>query len=100
MITKMTAFPIQEMNEETVLTYSCVESEIESDEFGKVRTYGIEIRICANNESNPAHLLLISDISTDREKVQRLAELMTELQIHPVHVGNVIEDFLFDLSVE
>ena len=100
MITKKKPCLVQEIDEATVFTYACVESEIESEEFGIVRTYGIEVQICAHSNSAPAHLLLVSDISTDREQVQRLVEWMDKLQIHPVHVDDVIEDFLYALSVE
>lgn len=100
MITRMTASQMREINEETVFTYACVESEIADEESGFIRTYGIEMRMCAKNASESVLLLLIPDISTDREQIQRLVEWMDKLQIHPVHVEDVIEDFLYDLSVE
>jgi len=42
----------------------------------------------------PVILKAIPDLSTDKDRVQQLAALCTELQISPMHLRDVIDDFL------
>ena len=84
------------------VTYNCIENEIWCEDYGNVCTYGIELRIsCANNSMNTAqYFLLYPDVSIDRDLVHYLAECMNDLQLAPIHVEDVIEDYLVDYSVE
>ena len=36
----------------------------------------------------------VSDLSSDKQRVERLAELCTQLDLSPEHLSDVIEDFL------
>lgn len=82
--------------------YSCTESDIWIEDSGMVHTYGIELRIlCANKSMKTAQqVLLYPDISIDRDQVNCLTELMNDLQLAPIHVRDVIEDYLVDYSIE
>ena len=76
---------------ETRYRYLPVEQTIVSDELGTCfTTYGI--RVLSHDEE----LFLISDISTDFEKVRRLTELFTKYDLCPEHLNDLIEDFLAD----
>ena len=58
------------------------------DDIGRYVTYGITVR-CDGEE-----VLSISDISTDKEKVERLAKLCNDNQLSICHIYDVIEDIL------
>ena len=70
--------------------YVPVQQVIESEDLGTYTTYGISARAVEDE------LFLISDVSTDFEKVRQLADLLTEQELHPEHLGDIIEDFLTD----
>ncbi|MBQ7128906.1 MAG: hypothetical protein IJO19_02845 [Clostridia bacterium] len=54
------------------------------DEEGKIwNTYGITF-----ND------IIINDISTEKEKIEKLVSLCNELDLSPIHIYDVIEDFL------
>lgn len=53
-----------------------------------VETYGIT---CDDRE--------IKDISTNKEKVESLINLCNKNNLSPMHLDDVIEDFLVDLQV-
>ncbi len=38
----------------------------------------------------------IPDLSPDKERIRQLAQLCTELHLSPLHLDDVIEDFLAD----
>ena len=40
------------------------------------------------------------DISTDRDKIERLCHLCNSLELSDDHLKDVVEDFLFDLKVD
>lgn len=42
---------------------------------------------------------VINDISTDKEKVERLVALCNELELSPIHIYDVIDDFLVDFEI-
>ena len=55
-------------------------------------TYGIAL---ANNHDDGADLIKsVHGISCDTQRVERLAELCTKLELSPEHLSDVIEDFL------
>ena len=85
-----------------MVIYNCVENEIWCEDYGKVRTYGIELRISRayNSSNNAQQFLLYPDVSIDRNKVCYLVSLMETLQLAPIHIEDVIEDYLVDYSVE
>ena len=55
-------------------------------------TYGIALADIVEDGANLIES--VNDISDDRERVERLAELCTELELSPEHLGDVIDDFL------
>jgi len=52
------------------------------------KSYGIK---CSPQNTAPVQ---ITDISTDRDKVERLVEIMNRLEVSPVHFEDIIEDEL------
>ena len=59
------------------------------DENGKtIKTYGIT---CGNR--------IIKDISIDKKKVEQLVELCNKNKLSPIHLDDVIDDFLVDLQI-
>ena len=69
--------------------FEVFEEMIEADGVGRYITYGIAC-VCECERS------AVSDLSLDRDKVQRLADLCNELQLDPVHLLDVAEDFVFE----
>ena len=77
--------------------YQCdlTESYVVTEEHQVVRVYGLALyncrpeRACLRGES-----CRVEDISDDREKVLRLKRLIDELRLYPVHLREVVEDYL------
>lgn len=63
--------------------YRVMEETVADEELGQRRTYGII-----------AEAAKVSDISDQREFVERLAELLNIRQVPLMHLKDVIEDFL------
>lgn len=59
---------------------------------GTYHTYGIQAFSCQNEQLQP--ITGVHDVSTKQEFVERLAKLFTEHQLSPVHLQEVIEDFI------
>ncbi len=81
----------QVVAEKTRYRYIPVRESLESDELGTYISYGI----CVRREKEE-EIEFISDVSTEFEKVKRLAHICTEKQLSPEHLSDVIEDFLSD----
>lgn len=51
-------------------------------------TYGIAL-------AEGSHLIeSVNGLSCDKQKVERLAELCTQLELSPEHLSDIVEDFL------
>ena len=83
---------IQKEAQEMRYRYVAVEEQLSNEETSYV-SYGISVR-CGDEEI--AH---VSDISTNRAEIERLAELCTAEELAPEHLGDVIEDFLVECSL-
>jgi len=68
--------------------YLPVENEIVSPYIGKYRTFGF--RILQEGEE----LMILPDVSTDFAFTLRLASLFTRKQLSPLHLLDILEDFL------
>lgn len=68
--------------------YVPIQQTLKSDELGTYVTHGISVRTVEEE------VTFISDLSTDFEAVQRLADLCTEQELDPTQLDDVIEDFL------
>ena len=55
-------------------------------------TYGIALADCS--DGGAVIIKAIPDLSTDRERTRRLAELCGELHLSPLHLADVADDFL------
>lgn len=55
-------------------------------------TYGIAY--ADSSDGTPVILEAIPDLSTNKERVRQLVKLCTKLQLSPIHLRDVIDDFL------
>lgn len=62
--------------------------ETVTNELGTYVTYGISVRTVEEE------IAFVSDVSTDRDELQAFAERCTQQQLDPLHLPDVIEDFL------
>lgn len=67
--------------------FAVFEEMIKDDDCGSYVTYGIEY---LGQEERVA----VSDISLDKDEVQSLADLCNELELDPIHLLDVAEDFV------
>lgn len=75
-----------------MFVYLPVENEIDSPETGRYRTFGL--RVLRREKEEEWELMVLPDVSTDFEFTLRLASLFTKSQLSPLHLLNVLEDFL------
>ena len=65
----------------------CIDTVIDEDG-NVIKAYGIELRKNGSIEE------YIVDISTNRDRVSLLINLCNKLNLDPIHIYDVIEDFL------
>ncbi|MEY8387714.1 DUF6514 family protein [Oscillospiraceae bacterium 38-13] len=75
-----------------MVQYLPVENKIFSPDTGWHRTFGL--RVMRMEAGQDLELMILPDISTDFTFVLRLAGLFTEKQLDPIHLLDVLEDFL------
>ncbi len=68
--------------------YTTVEEEFNDADLGHYVSYGI----CVTEDDNS--ILTVSDMSTNRDLVDKLVGLCNEHQLDPIHLLDVIEDAL------
>ena len=68
--------------------YVPVQETLKTDELGTYVTYGISVRTVEEE------IAFVSDVSTVYEEIERLADMCTAKQLDPVHLGEVVQDFL------
>ena len=73
--------------------YVPVQETFESDELGTYVTYGLSVKAVEEE------IAFISDVSTEYEEIERLADLCTKNQLDPEQLPEVIEDFLAELTL-
>ncbi len=56
------------------------------------KTYGIALAEYVDGQT--VILEAVPDLSADKERVMRLAEMCTELRLSPEHLADVVDDFL------
>lgn len=84
--------PIERCSALKKLLFIPVEQELFSPYIGLYRSYGIAaVRLSHSRCEIPA---FVSDVSTDFSFVSYLADLFTCHQLDPLHLINVIEDFI------
>ncbi len=71
------------------MRYCLVEERLFDIDIGEYKTYGIEL--C--NADGSIHKR-ISDIDTNRQRVEELCRLCNELKLSEIHFEDVIEDYL------
>ena len=86
-------FSKSKSQEPKLYLYEAVRQELRSDELGEYVTYGIRA------SSNEQQIAFVSDVSTDKQAVQHLAELCTSDQLDPIHLNDIVEDFLMEVTM-
>ena len=74
---------------QTSYRYVPIQQTMEHEDIGTYSTFGIQVLLVEETVID-----LVSDVSTDLEEVQRLAELCTERQVSPKHLLDVVRKFL------
>ena len=74
--------------------YVPVQETLRSDELGTYVTYSLSVRTVEEEIS------FVRDVSTNFEDVQHLADLCTERQLDPMHLDDVINDFLIEPTMK
>lgn len=81
-------------------SYICeiIQSEVTIEEIGSITVYGLKLY---NRNPDMAKLdgeyCAIEDICEDMEAVKHLQKLIQELDVYPVHLYDVVEDFISQL---
>ena len=73
--------------------YNIFVEDLKNEDFGAYTAYGIVVCSMENNQRK--EVLRVSDVSTDKEIVENLIDLFNKEQLEPVHIYDVIEDFLY-----
>lgn len=68
--------------------YVLNEKTIPNDNNQEIKSYGISYEG-----------IIIEDISTNKEKIEKLIILSNELDLSPIHIYDVIDDFLVDFEI-
>ena len=81
--------------DKSVYVCEITESLFTAEETGTITVYGIKLYNrdpdCAKHKGEYCE---INDISDDIEKVKELKELIEELDVYPVHLFDIVEDYL------
>ena len=74
--------------------YVPVQETLKSEELGTYVTYSLSVRTIEEE------IAFVSDVSTDYEEIEQLAALCTIKELDPIHLEDVIQDFLADPEEE
>ena len=75
------------------ITYTLTERICESDD-GVSKSYGIAVCTNTDRDQTTSVLTSIQDITTDRDALDELVNLCNSMELSPLHIRDVIEDFL------
>lgn len=70
--------------------YKVMEQQAYNEYIGTFTTYGIGVW----ESSRPECLLRVADVTTDRVEAENLAQLCNEAGLEPIHLADVVENFL------
>lgn len=74
--------------------YIPIRETLSSDELGTYITYSLSVRTLEEE------ITFVSDVTTDFEEIERLADLCTLKELDPIHLKEIIQDFLADPEEE
>ena len=72
--------------------YLPIQNEVFSPEIGKYRTFGL--RVLRIQDGKDQEIMIFSDVSTDFLFTLRLASLLAEKQLDPLHLLDVLSDII------
>ena len=70
--------------------YVPVQETITSDELGTYVSYSVSVRTVSEE------IAFVRDVSTSFEEIKEFTDRCTEHQLEPIHLDDLIEDFLAD----
>lgn len=73
--------------------YNIFVEVLKNEDSDAYTAYGI--CVCSMENNQRKEVLKVSDVSTDKEKVDNLVDLCNKEQLEPVHIYDVIEDCLY-----
>lgn len=73
--------------------YSVFVEMLKNEDSVAYTAYGIVV--CSMEDNERKEVLKISDVSADKSRVEELVDLCNKEQLEPVHIYDVIEDFLY-----
>ena len=71
-----------------MIFYKIRQDQLKDEDIGRYISYGIDV------VENEAILRSVKDITTDEARLSGLVDLCNKLQLSPVQLDDVIEDFL------
>ena len=71
-----------------MIFYKIRQDQLKDEDIGRYISYGIDV------VENEAVLRSVKDITTDEARLSGLVDLCNKLQLSPVQLDDVIEDFL------
>ena len=72
-------------------SYTVLSQVLKNDEGEEYLAYGITVM------SGDKEIVSVSDVSTNYEDMRLLAETCTRKELDPIHIKDVIEDFLSEI---
>ena len=73
--------------------YSVFVEMLKNEDSVAYTAYGIVV--CSMEDNERKEVLKISDVSSDKSRVEELVDLCNKEQLEPIHIYDVIEDFLY-----
>lgn len=83
----------KEKMEDMRVTYGMIEENYISERESR-RAYGIAVYADAKNDSSAEMVAAVHDVTSDRKQMDELIEKCNRLSLSPVHLQEVIDDFL------
>lgn len=71
--------------------YLPVEQTLFTEELGAYRSFGLHV--LRDFDGSNQEITFFQDVSTDRALIEQLSVLLNKLQLDPIHIRDIIEDF-------
>ena len=75
------------------MTYNILEEMISTDDVSRI-SYGIVVHTETEEGKTATILMSVRDITEDRSAIAELVSLCNRLELSPIHLLNVVDDFL------
>lgn len=68
--------------------YQINETKVKTEDNEEALSYGITYKD-----------IIIEDVSVEKEKIEKLVHLCNELELDPIHIHDVVDDFLVNFEI-